>query len=152
MKNCTQIMNQFLELDKNQRIPLKLTLHLLLCKKCRTQVRMLTKAEKIASEPLKVQVPLTDNSIEAVLRQINPQYDYEESKSPISLGRWIVSGAAMVCLMLLFGILTRGSSSQALLISFYLLFAGVVTAYCAFFVGCNMDFFVKKIETMKFAL
>ncbi len=153
MKNSNELMDTFLSLDKNEHIPFMLTLRLLADKKCRTQVRLMTKAEKIASEPLKIQVPLNDTSIEAVLKQINPDFNEAEAeKSPISLSRWIVAGLIMILLLLIFGIITRRDSSQVLMLCFSLLFAGAVTAYCALFVGCNMDFFVKKIETRKFAL
>lgn len=153
MKTSNELMNDFLALDKNEHIPFLLTLRLLADKNCRRQVRLMTKAEKIAAKPLKVQLPLNDSSIEAVLKQLNPSLTQEDvEKNPISMTRWIVSGVIMIGLMLVFGLLTRHSASQILTISFSLLFAGIVTAYCALFVGCNMDFFVKKIETIKLAV
>ena len=45
-KQCEKVMNNFLELDKNQKIPLHITAHLLFCKECRSKVRVLTLAEK----------------------------------------------------------------------------------------------------------
>ena len=44
-EKCDRIMDSFLELDKNQKIPFRITWHLLTCKKCRTQVRLCTLAE-----------------------------------------------------------------------------------------------------------
>ena len=66
MKNYNEAMEEFLKLDKNERIPLSLTLKLLCCKKCRNEVRLLTKAEKLASKPISVQTPINDESINAV--------------------------------------------------------------------------------------
>ena len=153
MKNDNEIMNEFLMLDKNERIPLSLTLRLLCSKKLRTQVRLMTKAEKIAAKPLSVQVPVTDKSIDEVLKQISPKLtDSPEMKNPFPLSRWIIAGLAMTFMMIFFGIITRTSSDQIVVLPFYVLFATVFTTYCAFFVGCNMDFFVKKIETHKLAM
>ena len=153
MKNYNEIMDEFLKLDKNERIPLSLTLRLLCSKKCRTEVRLLTKAEKLASEPLSVQTPVTDESISAVLKKINPQLaESSVAKNPFPLSRWIAAGLTMTFLMVFFGVLTRTNSGQIVVLPFYFLFAAVFTIYCAFFVGCNMDFFVKKIETHKLAL
>ena len=55
----------------------------------------------------------------------------------------------MILFMLAFGLSNYCGASKAIVISFYTLFAGCVTAYCAMFVGTNMDFFVKLINTKK---
>ena len=144
MKKNNEILNDFFELDKNQRIPLALTFRLLFSKKCRNLVRLLTKAEKLASKPVAVQVPVT-----AVLQKLSPEFEAACSRSPFPLSRWIFAGVAMIGLMITFGILTKSSSSQTVVLPFYFLFATVVTSYCALFIGCNMDFFVKQIETRK---
>ncbi|MCR5290338.1 MAG: hypothetical protein K6E51_10130 [Treponema sp.] len=149
---CDTFMDTYLQLDKNAFLPLSLTLHLLTCKKCRTQVRLLTKAEKVLAEPIKVQVPSSDATIEAVLKQINPTYNTQELQSPISLSKWIVSGLIMIVLLIVFGLFTNNMGNSSLLIPFYLTFATIVVTYCAMFIGCNMDFFVKKIETLHIAI
>ena len=109
----------------------------------------MTKAEKLASKPVAVQVPVTDESITAVLQKLSPEFEAACSRSPFPLSRWIFAGVAMIGLMITFGILTKSSSSQTVVLPFYFLFATVVTSYCALFIGCNMDFFVKQIETRK---
>ena len=48
-KICEERMNEFLMLDKNERIPLRVTLHLLKCAKCRSEVRLMTMAERVCS-------------------------------------------------------------------------------------------------------
>ena len=153
MKNYNETMEEFLKLDKNERIPLSLSIRLLCSRKCRTEVRLLTKAEKLAEKPLYLQMPVTDESIAAVLNRINPNLaESPKMKNPFPLSRWVISGLLMMFLMVLFGVLTRASSDQLVVVPFYFLFAIVVTTYCSFFVGCNMDFFVKKIETHKLAV
>lgn len=153
MKNYNEIMDEFLKLDKNERIPLTLSLRLLCSRKCRTEVRLLTKAEKLAEKPISLQMTVTDESIAAVIKQINPKLaESPEMKNPFPLSRWVIAGVIMMFLMIVFGVLTRASSDQLVVVPFYFLFAIVVTTYCSFFVGCNMDFFVKKIETHKLAI
>ena len=85
-----------------------------------------------------------DPAVASIMKAINSEYKVEEMH-PLSLKRWIVSGIVMIIAMLFFGITDTSNNSQ-LSLSFYLVFAGIVTAYCAMFVGCNMDFFVKHIN------
>ncbi len=146
-KNCEEVMDTYLALDKNERIPLAVTLHLLTCKTCRTQVRLLTRAEGIAARPLAVATPLTDSSITDLMQKIIPSWSAEKAK-PVSMHGWIFGGILMVLFMLAFGFFHGAIHSETLLLSFYLVFALAVTAYCAIFVAANLDFFVKKIGTI----
>lgn len=146
-KKCEFYMNEFLKLDKNERLPLSLTLHLLFCKECRTTVRKFTLAEQACKLSINKPVDDFDPSVDSIMKAINPNYEVNDIP-PLSMKRWVVSGILMIIAMLFFGITGTDSDSQ-LSVSFYLVFAGIVTAYCAMFVGCNMDFFVKHIN--KFA-
>ena len=138
-------MDTYLALDKNERIPSAVTLHLLTCKTCRTQVRLLTKAERIVAHPLAVETPISDKSITSLMRKIIPSWSWENAK-PVSMHGWIFGGVLMVLFMLAFGFFQSAIHSETLLLSFYLVFALAISAYCAIFVGTNLDFFVKKIE------
>ena len=55
----------------------------------------------------------------------------------------------MILFMLTFGLSNYCTANKTVMITFYTLFAGCVTAYCAMFIGTNMDFFVKLMETKK---
>ena len=148
-KNCENIMDTFLALDKDEHIPLKVSLHLLSCPKCRTQVRMMTKAEHLAKVPLAQAVSESDSVITSVLKKIDTMKS-TSTPNPISLRQWVVSGILMILLMLSFGLYTANSSEE-LKIAFYLVFALIITIYCSMFIGCNIDFFIKKINTQDFA-
>lgn len=148
-KNCDQIMERFLELDKNERLPLQVTMHIIACKKCRTEVRLFTLAERVCAEPLKIPAADNDTIINMLMRKIDPEYVSNGRIAHISMRRWIVSGIAMIIAMCMFLFLHSSIASNALDIAFCILFTCVVSAYCAIFVGSNMDFFVKKIETIK---
>lgn len=147
-EKCTDTMNRFLELDKHQAIPLRVSLHLLCCRKCRTQVRLMTMAERSCSEPLSVPATDSDLAIAMLMKKIDPSYTPELTGGHISMRRWIVSGIAMIFGMLFFLFSSNSLNNSTLNIVFYLFFACAISAYCAIFVGSNMDFFVKKIETL----
>ena len=43
IEECNRVMDIYLGLDKGERVPLNVTLHLLTCAKCRKQVKGLKK-------------------------------------------------------------------------------------------------------------
>jgi hypothetical protein len=139
-------MDAFFALDKNERLPLGVTLHLLTCKKCRTQIRHCTLAERVNAQPLMREA--NDEEIAALMRKLNAVLPFKKELHYISMRRWITLGVVMIFAMLIFAFIIPVSTEPSLHLMFYLVFAGVITAYCAFFVGSNMDFFVKKIETV----
>lgn len=145
-RKCEENINKYLELDKNEKVPLKLTLHMLFCKKCHSQVRMLVNAEKISSMPIKLQTPITDSSIISVMKKVSPN-DYKKLlEEPISLKNWIVSGIIMVLLLFVPAFLTNVVNDRDLSIAYAILIAGCVTIYCSAFIIGNIDFFIKKIS------
>lgn len=145
---CKITMDNFLELDKHQALPLKLTLHLLVCKKCRTKVRLMTLAERSCSRPLSVPATDSEQTITLLMQKIDPNYKPDTPVNHISMRRWIFSGLAMIAGMLFFMVYSKSLNNSTLDIAFYCFFACAICAYCAIFVGSNMDFFVKKIETL----
>ena len=136
-KICEKTMEDFLMLDKNERLPFKTTLHLLKCKKCRSEVHALTLAEKYAAEPLR------HSSLKEMLENIKVK--------PVSMTKWIVWGVVMIFLMVTFGLILNRLDQTAFAILFNIIFGILITVYCALFVGTNMDFFVKKIEKIQMA-
>ena len=134
MKNeiCEKMMDEYLMLDKNERIPLRVTLHLLKCKKCRTQVHYLSLAEKYAGEPLRAE-------------KLVDKLENMEVK-PVSMTKWIISGILMIFMMVSFVLFLNKIDRASFSIIFNVIFGILVTVYCTLFVGTNVDFFVKKIE------
>ena len=72
-KKCEFYMDEFLKLDKNDRLPLSLTIHLLLCKECRTIVRNLTLADQACKASMNKTVDSYDPSVIAIMKSINPE-------------------------------------------------------------------------------
>ena len=127
---CEKAMDRFLKLDKGERIPLQVTAHLLRCRHCRTQVRLMSLAERVAARR------------DCARRSGQPV----SQQNPVTLTGWVVGGVCMIVLMLAFALVAELYARLALQTAYYLVFAGSVTAYCALFVGANMDFFVKKMR------
>ena len=142
-------MDRYLELDKGERIPFEITVHLLFCRKCRRDVKLMTQAEKLLCEPLKIPVPVTDNTIENILHTIDPAFSNTRLNNPISMKNWIIGGVLMILFMFVF-VFSR-NISRNLDVAISLVFAGCVIAYILMFVFSNIDFFVKKINTLKTA-
>ena len=144
-KKCDEMMNTFLMLDKNERIPLGVTLHLLTCHECRNEVRLMGMAERIGASELNVRAPILAEDIKAAIMSLNPSWKIEPK--PVSMRKWVVGGVFMIVFMLFFNLFVRifGFKSEMLQLAFYLVFAGFVTFYCMAFVGANMDFFIKRI-------
>lgn len=143
MKNCENFMDKYLMLDKGEMLPLSLSLHLITCRECRRQIRLLSKAQKLAGKPLKITVSSSDKTISKAMQSIGINYD--SSKVHVPLFQWIAAGVLMIAAFFLFGLLTNTPTHQVNAI-YYLLFAGSITAYCLLFVGTNLDFFIKKID------
>ncbi len=148
-KKCEEMMNTFYMLDKDERIPAKVSLHLLCCKECRTKVRMLTKAEKLAAGEFK-KVSATDT--EDVIDIINTANPYWMNKiKPVSMTNWVVSGIIVFTLFMIFGFYVQINNFDRLYIANQIAFGVSVCLYLGIFVAVNMDFFVKRINRVKLA-
>lgn len=144
---CENFMNQYLMLDKGERVPLKISAHLLCCKKCREQIKLLKLAEKEISAPLKIETPVTDASIQKILSEIHiPEKD--KFYKPLPFAGWIIGGILMVALLFSSLITTQDIQNRSLSIWYALTIAGCVTAYSAVFVCSHIDLFIKKLSTV----
>lgn len=141
---CEHIMDSFYSLDKGEKLPFSSTLHLFACKDCRTKVRYLTKAEKIAKKPLREIMEFRNDELEAVK---NSMPDWMNKVKPVSMKKWIVCGLVMIVFLIGSGQYIEQYQNESYLFWFYILFAFTVTSYCAAFMAANMDFFIKKIDT-----
>lgn len=153
--NCERAFTNYLLLDKNERVPLWITMHLLLCPTCRTGVRLMTRSEKVMAAPLSPpQTICSDDPVIAAalerIAQAGLAYSSNEKDAhQVSLSRWLISGFALIAGFAIVpatttGILSGESFGVAFVVPFYLICGLVITAYCGMFIGTNIDFFVKK--------
>lgn len=145
--NCEDFMNQYLMLDKGERVPFKISMHLMGCKKCREQIKLLKLAEKEISAPLKIETPVTDASIQKIISQVHVQQK-DRFYKPLPFAGWIIGGILMIALLFSSLFSTQDIQNRSLSIWYALTIAGCVTAYCAVFVCSHIDLFIKKISTV----
>lgn len=146
-KNCEEIMNSYLLLDKDEKVPLKIFLHLFFCRKCRQQIKMLSYAEKQIAAPLNIQTPITDDSIKNVMLKIAPEVYEKMIQKPISISGWIAGGIVMIELLFFSIFITKNMHNESISLVYGLLIAALVTGYCALFICSHVDIFVEKIST-----
>ena len=141
-KKCENVMTSFFELDKGERLPFLDSVHLLMCRECRTKVRALSKAEKLMQNPLMEKSPFNSRSLSQAIRNSEPSW--LENLKPVSMTRWVLSGLCMIVLLVFSGIFLEKVQNQEYLTWFFVIVGGAVTAYCAMFIAVNLDFFIKK--------
>lgn len=139
-KKCSEVMDGFLELDKHQRIPLWITMHLLTCSECRNNVRLYTQAEKFLATENDGEASFTYAAISDVKEKLYPGSTREKK---VPLFYWLVIGIILVACMIL-STFFAGKIIPELLSLVWIFVAVVVTTYCMLFIGMNMDFFVKQ--------
>lgn len=139
-KECSKVMDKFLELDNNQHIPLWITKHLVSCPECRNHVRMLTQAQKILTEEGTSQDPFTYSAIYDVKEKIFPG-STKEKKVPFK--QWLISGGILVFCMILGSVAVSKFFPEFQNISFIFV-ASALIAYCMLFIGMNIDKLSEK--------
>jgi len=168
---CEKAFDRYLSLDKNQAVPLRVSLHLLCCPVCRTAVRTLTRAERALARPLaplltsplasaNAQAASGGNSAEIIDRSVRLAFEriqaagfayppVEAVARRVSMSRWLLVGVLMaggfvVIPFSMIGEWTRSVYGLAFSLPFYLVSGLAVTVYSGLFIGSNIDFFVKK--------
>lgn len=146
-KQCDKAMDVFFSLDKSERFPLWLTLHVLLCEECRTKVRLLTIAERTLQNDAISRLTIST----ATLEEIEARLDITETEiKNISTKNWIVGGVFVIATILLSAIFTSSLVSDAMmLMAIYLTMGCFVALYCGLFVAGNIDFFIKQNEKIR---
>lgn len=142
-KNCEHIMEKFYSLDKNELIPFGVSLHLLFCKKCRSEVRILTKAEKLIASRLHEKINPDSEEITNIVNNVITEQ--KKNEKPVSFVSWTVAG---ILLFSIFTFVSFFSRSQASSLQFSLgVFTGFVFTFFVFgFLAANLDFFIKKAQ------
>lgn len=143
-RQCEKAMTRYLSLDRGARVPFSVSRHLMACAKCRRNIAALKMAERAASAPLSVPIPVTDEAVNAVIAKAAlPAKPRKMWPGPMVMPSWIIVGILMLLSMAVFVLKTGGlSSEQDLTVA--IVFAIVVTLYCVAFVTGNIDYFVKK--------
>ena len=166
MKNniCSTVIECFLASDKHEPLSFLSAVHCLKCKNCRNLIKTLRTAENAARIEAKKSLfgigAADDPVIVRIMAHIESAYGskHEYPVHAISFTRWISAGCILIAAIVLFGLFSAaaGIRQMQLLLFFtiyimkkYLCFSLFITGYCAFFVGSNLSFFIKKIRTIR---
>ena len=144
---CDAFIERFLALDKDEPMDAAMKIHALMCRDCRDFIRLYAKTEKLCTEPLQAVLPQNDPALALIIKKIAPMASQktEERVELISLKRWIVSGFILVFAVFLFGVFSTIDGSSKLHMLLFLCFALFISGYCAFFIGSNLNFFIKRL-------
>ncbi len=144
---CDSMMELYFSLDNHSRLPLRLSMHLLTCKKCRSEVRSMTLADKACKHPLSDPDAIgLKSSILKVMQKIDPEFEKKQQRNPITFAIWIISFIAFIICVLCLSIFKPHAMSRNLALIFYSLVGLAVVIFCIFFIYSNMGFFIKKID------
>lgn len=157
MKNniCSTVIECFLASDKHESLPFLSAVHCLKCKKCRNLIKTLRTAENAALTAAKkglFEIRTADAPfVMRIMEHIESAYGskHEKPVHGISLTRWISAGCILIAAIVLFGLFSAAAGIRQMQLLLYLCFALFITGYCAFFVGGNLNFFIKKIRTIR---
>lgn len=144
---CEQTMDRFLELDKDENLGIRTSLHLITCKKCRTVVRLCSIAQRSSARPLHIQETMSNN-VTSIIQKANPSIELlkDSRAKPITMKRWLFSGIGILICFVIFAFGSPEGTPKALELIIYLVFSLILCLYTSFFIGSNLDFFVKMID------
>lgn len=142
MKNkeeCSYVMDKYLELDRDDFIPLWMTRHFFMCEECRSNVRMFSQARKTLIKEGKKENPFGYATISDIKEKLYPG---STKPKKVPLIQWIVIGIVLLVCMVF---CTIFANKLAPIFQFYgfIFVALIITTYVLLFIGLNMDLFVK---------
>ena len=143
---CENFMEKYLLLDKNEFLPLNMTVHILFCNECRTVVRKFSKAEKLTAQMEQRECKINyENSINnfEIMQKI---FKDDMKIHKVHFYNWIFIGIILLICMVFCSIILNRFIPQMQNVWFVFI-AAVICTYCVIFVGMNMDFFVKLTDT-----
>ncbi|MDD7417591.1 MAG: hypothetical protein SPI86_00745 [Treponemataceae bacterium] len=146
-EKCDKCMEEYLMLEKGQRVPARLTWHFLTCKECRTNVKLLVKAEKACEQTASQQTDINNQTIQNILKQLNMATVAKKSKR-FSMAPWIIGAIVLIASFICY-FMMKTSATSKLSIYTYIVFAMIIAAYCAAFIAGNIELFIKKFDFLE---
>ncbi|WP_156144673.1 hypothetical protein [Treponema phagedenis] len=148
---CEKIIDTYLKLDKYERVPIGITLHLLRCRSCRETVKKLSKVYTQHRKKEKNPSPELVEDIMQNIYQLSEKPVQTETLSDAKILLWMLTGLLIVIGFIILPFTEIGQwginhLGIAFIIPFALICAISVSAFYAVFVGKNIDFFVKQFD------
>lgn len=148
---CREVTNKYFCLDKDERVPASVTLHLLFCKKCRTLIRNMSIAAESFPEEMSEFMPQNNPLFLKTMNQIELEELSETGKrfKTVSLIPWLAGAVIIIACFSFLPFTDVGRWAEKYLgkifiIQFISFFVLVLVCYILIFIDKNLDFFVKK--------
>ncbi len=143
---CNRIMDEYLELEDNSRIPVRIKIHLFLCSKCRAEAFAMRETMDI----LKINSPFETGSMsERIMTEINslPNPYFKE----VSLWHWLITGVVICSSIVLLNYSTpfiwlKEQYGRSMEIPLNIVWGFIICLYVGSFVGTHLDALKKSVE------
>lgn len=140
-EKCDEIMDTYIGLEKGDKVPAAITLHLLTCKKCRKEVQTLNHAKKLVTKPLHEHPPVEVDSITDIMKKLD--INYAPKKHSVPLIWWVIIGIILIIAMVAMCLVVNRLSFRIFRFILLITITGSIIAYAMLFIGYHIDLFIK---------
>ncbi|MGP1437740.1 MAG: hypothetical protein ACTTKH_01560 [Treponema sp.] len=155
---CNDLMEEYIHIERYERLPFHMAFHLLYCKKCRETVKNMTLATHFTSEKIRSKAsknnPIYMNTMQRIMASQNiVQHKKKPFFSLLILSIWSVIGSSMLAIFLVIPSTKLGIRFMQVFGSYFTLqflftVVSFLTICTIIFIARNLNFFV---ETFKLA-
>lgn len=152
---CNELMEEYLHIERYERLPLHMVLHLLHCKKCRDNVRNMTLAMHFSSNKVMQRASKTNPLYLKTMQQIRLTKNEKSIKSSnfsiFIFSLWGVIGTAMLAIFLIIpstkiGIKFMQVFGSHFTLQFLFTIVSFLTICTIIFIANNLKLFVKTFK------
>ena len=149
---CDEIMEEYLRIERYERLPLRMVFHLLYCKKCRDNIKVMTLATHFSSDKIMRKASKTNllymKTMQQIMESGNVPLVKKSSFALLSLSLWGVIGSAMLAIFLVIpstkiGIRFIEAFGNYFTLQFLFTVVSFLTICTIIFIARNLNFFVK---------
>lgn len=152
---CDEIMEEYLRVERYERLPLRMVFHLLYCKKCRDNIKAMTLATHFSSDKIMRKASKTNllymKTMQQIMESGNVPLVKKSSFALLSLSLWGVIGSAMLAIFLVIpstkiGIRFIETFGNYFTLQFLFTVVSFLTICTIIFIARNLNFFVKTFK------
>jgi len=162
-ESCSKVMDMIYEYSGNESghegampflTQIQISIHTFFCQNCAKEIETFEKTRQILKEDFFLKSPGLENSIMARITAEEEQLQTEENHAipgGIPTRGWVIAGIIIIVslISIFFSIDFKSVATESgkdFLLPVGLTFAGVITAYCALFIGSHLKEFTHKFR------
>ena len=152
---CDELMEEYIRIERYQRLPISMIFHLLRCKKCRDNIRAMTLATHFTSSRMMKKANKNDPLYIKTMQQIMANKSVQPKKRSgfafFVLSLWGVIGSAMLAVFLVIpstkiGIRFIQAFGSYFTLQFLFTTVSFLTICTIIFIARNLNFFVRTFR------